>query len=76
MAVQLSLGLVVVRGGPVVTDNGNYIIDYMPRARVNVEDLERVIKELPGVVEVGVFSGKRVSRVIIGRVDGSTVTMD
>ncbi|WP_054841917.1 ribose-5-phosphate isomerase RpiA [Vulcanisaeta distributa] len=64
------------RGGPVVTDNGNYIIDYMPRAGVNVEDLERVIKELPGVVEVGVFSGKRVSRVIIGRVDGSTVTMD
>ncbi|WP_054857154.1 ribose-5-phosphate isomerase RpiA [Vulcanisaeta sp. JCM 16159] len=62
--------------GPVVTDNGNYIIDYMPRAGVNVEDLERVIREVPGVVEVGVFSGKRVSRVIIGRLDGSTVTMD
>ena len=62
--------------GPVVTDNGNYIIDYMPRSVTNIEDLERVIKEIPGVVEVGVFSGKRVSRVIIGRIDGSVITMD
>ncbi len=45
--------------GPVVTDNGNYIIDYMPRAVVNIEDLERTIKELPGVVEVGIFNGRR-----------------
>ena len=62
--------------GPVVTDNGNYIIDYMPRSVTNIEDLERVIKEIPGVVEVGVFSGKKVSRVIIGRADGSVTTMD
>lgn len=62
--------------GPVVTDNGNYIIDYMPRAAVDIEDLERVIKEVPGVVEVGIFSGRRVSRVIIGRFDGSVITMD
>ncbi|ADN51852.1 ribose-5-phosphate isomerase RpiA [Vulcanisaeta distributa] len=62
--------------GPVVTDNGNYIIDYMPRAVVNIEDLERTIKELPGVVEVGIFNGRRVSRVIIGKADGSVITMD
>ncbi len=64
------------RGGPVVTDNGNYIIDYMLRAVVNIEDLERTIKELPGVVEVGIFNGRRVSRVIIGKADGSVITMD
>ncbi|GAB6946172.1 ribose 5-phosphate isomerase A [Vulcanisaeta sp. JCM 16161] len=62
--------------GPIVTDNGNYIIDYMPGTVTNIEDLERVIKEMPGVVEVGVFSGRRVSRVIIGRADGSVITMD
>ncbi|GAB6945628.1 ribose-5-phosphate isomerase RpiA [Vulcanisaeta sp. JCM 14467] len=62
--------------GPVVTDNGNYIIDYMPKSVINIEELERVIKEIPGVVEVGIFNGKRVSRVIIGKVDGSVITMD
>ncbi len=62
--------------GPIVTDNGNYIIDYMPKAVMNPDDMERIIKEIPGVVEVGIFSGKRISKVIIGRIDGSVTTMD
>ncbi|MGC8606301.1 MAG: ribose-5-phosphate isomerase RpiA [Vulcanisaeta sp.] len=61
--------------GPIVTDNGNYIIDYMPKAVMNPDDMERIIKEIPGVVEVGIFSGKRISKVIIGRIDGSVTIM-
>ena len=61
--------------GPIVTDNGNYIIDYTPKAVMNPEDMERMIKEMPGVVEVGLFSGRRISKVIIGRFDGSVTIM-
>ncbi|WP_066795867.1 ribose-5-phosphate isomerase RpiA [Caldivirga sp. MU80] len=59
--------------GPVVTDNGNFIIDYRPGVTLNPTEGEVDIKLIPGVVEVGLFSGSRVSRVIVGRADG-TVT--
>ena len=57
--------------GPVITDNGNYIIDYRPESRVEPREGEVMIKSIPGVVEVGLFSGLRVSRVIVGKQDGS-----
>ena len=57
--------------GPVVTDNGNYIIDYRPKSAIDPREGERVIKCIPGVVEVGLFNGLKVTRVIVGRLDGS-----
>lgn len=57
--------------GPVVTDNGNFIIDYRPESTINPIEGEREIKCIPGVVEVGLFSGLRVTRVIVGKPDGS-----
>jgi len=61
--------------GPVVTDNGNYILDYTPNSPINPTEMEVRIKEIPGVVEVGIFSGRHVSKVIIGRLDSSIVTI-
>jgi ribose 5-phosphate isomerase A len=61
--------------GPVVTDNGNYILDYTPNSPINPTEMEVRIKEIPGVVEVGIFGGRHVSKVIIGRLDSSIVTI-
>jgi ribose 5-phosphate isomerase A len=61
--------------GPVVTDNGNYILDYTPNSPINPTEMEVRVKEIPGVVEVGIFSGRHVSKVIIGRLDSSIVTI-
>ena len=43
--------------GPVVTDNGNLIIDYFPRKNQleSIESLNRSLKLIPGVVETGLF---------------------
>jgi ribose 5-phosphate isomerase A len=57
--------------GPVVTDNCNYVIDYRPSLRIEPSEGERIIKGIPGVVEVGLFNGLKVSRVIVGKSDGS-----
>ncbi|WP_084019970.1 ribose-5-phosphate isomerase RpiA [Vulcanisaeta thermophila] len=57
--------------GPVITDNGNYILDFTPGAALNPREAEVAIKAIPGVVEVGLFSGERVSMVIVGKRDGS-----
>ncbi|OYT28936.1 MAG: ribose 5-phosphate isomerase A [Thermofilum sp. ex4484_82] len=53
--------------GPVVTDNGNFILDVYfkdeqhPPSEVNVN-----LKLIPGVVETGIFSNKFVDAVIVG----------
>ena len=57
--------------GPVITDNGNYIIDLRPGAPIDPPKAEVEIKQIPGVVEVGLFNGSRVTRVIVGYPDGS-----
>ena len=44
--------------GPVITDNGNLIVDlHLEREYVEIEKIERRIKNIVGVVEVGIFSG-------------------
>ncbi len=60
--------------GPVVTDNGNYIIDWrVGRGISNPEEIEVRVKLITGVVESGIFSGSRVHKVIIATRDGSVV---
>jgi ribose 5-phosphate isomerase A len=41
--------------GPVVTDNGNFILDVDFKAIGDPEKLNRQIKVIPGVVETGLF---------------------
>ena len=43
--------------GPVITDNGNAIIDASFGPIDNVAELEKKLKMIPGVVETGLFIG-------------------
>ncbi len=61
---------VILREG-FVTDNGNYIVDCYFNEIENPADLEKEIKMLPGVVEVGLFIGLA-SKIIVGREDGTS----
>lgn len=58
------------KAGPVVTDNGNLILDLLWKAPVDAAALEDRIKSLVGVVEVGFFT-KNKPRCYIARSDGS-----
>lgn len=58
-------------GAPYVSDNGNEILDVAwPGGVADAAATERVVRALPGVVEVGLFVGLA-SRVLLGRNDGS-----
>ncbi|MEA2090594.1 MAG: ribose-5-phosphate isomerase RpiA [Thermoproteota archaeon] len=43
--------------GPVVTDNGNFIVDVKFRTIEDAEGLDAKLKRIPGVVETGLFVG-------------------
>ncbi len=55
--------------GPVITDNGNFILDADFGRLGNALRLERQLKMLPGLVETGLFL-KMADRVYVGRTDG------
>ncbi len=46
----------VKKDGPVITDNGNFIVDCQFEDIVNPADLETAIAAIPGVIESGLFS--------------------
>ena len=55
--------------GPVVTDNGNYIVDVDFGAIDDAETLSRRLKLVPGVIETGLFIGLA-DKVYLGKKDG------
>ena len=57
-------------GEPVVTDNGNYLLDCRFGAIADPEGLARELRELAGVVEVGLFFDL-VDVLVIGETDGT-----
>jgi len=57
--------------GPVMTDNGNFILDVLFRIIKNPGQLERQLNTLPGVVENGIFSLKKPAMVIVGKEKGT-----
>ncbi|MBN1167996.1 MAG: ribose-5-phosphate isomerase RpiA [Methanospirillaceae archaeon] len=71
LALKKMGGTVIVRegqkkDGPVISDNGNIVIDYTPDFLFDPVLLESVITMLPGVVGCGIFSGfTKKTRVII-----------
>ncbi|OWB64823.1 hypothetical protein B5S30_g144 [[Candida] boidinii] len=64
------------KAGPVITDNGNFIIDcdFGEIPVVKVRELNDKIKAMVGVVETGLFVGI-CKRCYIGEVDGSISTL-
>ncbi|GAB3730841.1 ribose-5-phosphate isomerase RpiA [Luteimonas pelagia] len=53
-------------GSPVITDNGNWIIDVHGLSITDPEALERELEQIPGVVTTGLFARRRADVVIVG----------
>jgi len=60
--------------GPVVTDNGNYILDWTPPSALD-PSAEDALKLIPGVVETGIFSKRGDAVVLVAREDGEIYTL-
>jgi len=57
----------IKKDGPVITDNGNFILDCQFKEIASPEELEDIIIRVPGVVECGLFcSFTRKTTVIVG----------
>jgi ribose 5-phosphate isomerase A len=68
---QLRMG--VKKAGPVITDNGNLVVDVKFDSIDNPAELEKTLNNIPGVLENGIFAGVA-DRVLIGEVkDGKPV---
>ena len=52
--------------GPVITDNGNFIIDVVFDSIIDLKEMETKLKILPGVIVTGLFIGIT-DRVYVGR---------
>lgn len=55
--------------GPVITDNGNWIVDISIHTNRISRSLEIELKTIPGVIESGIFT--RNARILVARADGS-----
>ncbi|MFX0117437.1 MAG: ribose 5-phosphate isomerase A [Candidatus Hodarchaeota archaeon] len=42
--------------GPVITDNGNYLLDFQSNCDWNPKEMENDLNQIPGVVENGIFT--------------------
>ncbi len=56
--------------GPIITDNGNLLIDAEMLVK-NPKEMEKTLKNIPGVVENGIFT--KFDKIIIGLKDGTKV---
>ena len=57
------------KGGPVITDNGNFVLDVKFESIEDPAYLEKELNYIPGVVENGIFSGVA-DEVIVGSSEG------
>jgi len=59
------------KAGPIVTDNGNFIVDVEFEEISNLEEINYKLKIIPGVIETGLFL-KMVDEVYVGEKNGKT----
>jgi ribose 5-phosphate isomerase len=59
------------KGYPFITENGNIIIDIHIPNIINIEKTEYAIKNIPGVLEVGLFSRKKNTKYYAVNSDGN-----
>ncbi|XP_003222419.2 ribose-5-phosphate isomerase [Anolis carolinensis] len=69
------LRMAVNKAGPVVTDNGNFLLDWKFDKVHNWKEVNMAIKMIPGVVETGLFINMA-ERVYFGMEDGSVSVRD
>jgi ribose 5-phosphate isomerase A len=71
LGLEPELRMAVQKAGPVVTDNGNLILDcHVSSLPIDPPLMERAINAIPGVLENGIFTGVE-TEVWVGRADGS-----
>ena len=68
------LRMAQAKAGPLVSDNGNFIIDVDFGKIENPSDLNMTLLKIPGVVDTGLFVSM-VSKAYIGQKDGTVVTL-
>ncbi|MEM3522150.1 MAG: ribose 5-phosphate isomerase A [Candidatus Bathyarchaeia archaeon] len=56
--------------GPVITDNGNFILDVYFKELKNPYEIDKKLKMIPGIIETGLFLDMT-SQVFVGKSDGS-----
>ncbi|BAW31144.1 MAG TPA: ribose 5-phosphate isomerase A [Methanothermobacter sp.] len=69
MGAKVQIRMSDAKDGPVITDNGNFVIDADFGSIEDPSKLEYEINSIPGVLENGIFS-RGVDRVIVARKDG------
>ena len=69
MGAECEIRMAQRKDGPVITDNGNFVIDAKFESIDSPAYLEIDINSIPGVVENGIFS-QMVDKVIVGTEDG------
>ena len=52
---QAKLRMASNKAGPVVTDNGNFLIDWIFNGVQDWHQVDRQLKNIPGVIETGLF---------------------
>lgn len=68
---EVGLRMAVAKAGPVVTDNGNFILDWRGFDQgLSWGDVNQAVKMIPGVVETGLFVGMA-KKAYFGLADGS-----
>ncbi|XP_034179829.2 ribose-5-phosphate isomerase isoform X1 [Osmia lignaria lignaria] len=68
---DVKIRMALAKAGPVVTDNGNFILDWnFPQDLNNWNTINTEIKMMPGVVETGLFI-KMANKAFFGMPDGS-----
>lgn len=70
MGGKASLRLAKEKFGPVITDNGNFILDCDFGNIKEPEKLENSLNSIPGVIDNGIFNKEVVDTVITGKEDG------
>jgi ribose 5-phosphate isomerase A len=69
------LRMAVAKAGPVITDQGNFVVDADFGRIADPAALHAAIKLMPGVVETGIFAGMA-ARAYFGQEDGTVVVWD
>jgi len=66
------LRMAKAKAGPLVTDNGNFILDWMNFDKeLNMDKLHQSLVSIPGVVETGIFTSGMAQTAYFGNEDGS-----
>ncbi|XP_078033631.1 ribose-5-phosphate isomerase [Augochlora pura] len=68
---HVKMRMALAKAGPVITDNGNFILDWhFPHDLRNWDEINTGISMIPGVVETGLFI-KMAKKIFFGMPDGS-----